>query len=105
MKWFCKRVFIVVTLVATFACGGSSTTTPTAPTGNASLETFTGGFDIAGSGPVHNFTISKSNGLLNIVLTSVVNTSTSAAAGVAVGLPWVRSRAAGAWRSAGRAPP
>src|SRR5437764_7882199 len=85
MSWFCKRVLIMVALVATVACG-SSNATPTAPTGSATTETFTGGFDIGGSGPVHQFTIQKSNGLLNMVLTSVTATATNAPAGVALGL-------------------
>jgi len=82
MKWFSKRVLVVVAAVATFACGSSSNSTPTSPTGNATLETFTGGFDIGGSGPVHQFTIQQSGGLLNVILTSVTNVSTGAAAGV-----------------------
>src|SRR4029450_7162484 len=86
MSWFCKRAFIMVALVATVACGGSSNDTPTAPTGNATLESFSGGLDVARVAPVHQFAIQKSNGLLNLVLTSVTNTATSAAAGVAVGI-------------------
>lgn len=86
MSWFCKRVFVLVALVSAVACGGSSNSTPTAPTGNAMTETFTGGFDVAGVGPVHNFTIQQSNGLLNMVLTSVTNVTTAAPAGVAVGI-------------------
>jgi hypothetical protein len=87
MSWFCKRVLIMVALGAAFACGGSnSNSTPTAPSGSANTEKFTGGFDVGGSGPVHVFTINQSNGLLNIVLTAVTNTTTGAPAGVAVGL-------------------
>ena len=86
MSWFCKRAFIMVALVATVACGGSSNSTPTAPTGNATLETFSGAIDVAGVGPVHQFAIQQSNGLLNLVLTSVTNTATSAPAGVAMGI-------------------
>src|SRR5438045_3869604 len=86
MKWFSKRVLVVVAGLATFACGGSSTTTPTAPTGSATLQTFTGGFGASSSGPAHNFTIGQSNGLLNIVLTSVTNASDGSALTVALGL-------------------
>ena len=86
MSWFSKRVLIVVSMLAAAACGGSSNSTPTAPTGSAATETFTGAIDVGNAGPVHNFTIQQSNGLLNIVLTSVVNTTTNAAAGVAMGL-------------------
>jgi hypothetical protein len=82
MSWFCKRVFIVSALLAAVACGGSSNDTPTAPTGDATKETFTGGFDPNGSGSPHQFTIQKSNGLLNLILTSVTVVSTGAPAGV-----------------------
>jgi hypothetical protein len=50
------------------------------------LETFSGAIDVAGVGPVHQFAIQQSNGLLNLVLTSVTNTATSAPAGVAMGI-------------------
>jgi hypothetical protein len=84
MKWF-RTAAIAAVIAMSVACG-SSTSTPTAPTGASKTETFTGGFDVGGAGPVHNFTIAQSNGLLNIVLTAVTNTTTNTAAGVAVGL-------------------
>jgi hypothetical protein len=49
-------------------------------------ETFTGGFEIQGVGPVHNFSIQKSNGLLNMVVTAVTSVATAAPAGVPVGI-------------------
>ena len=64
MSWFSKRVLIVVSMVAAAACGGSSNSTPTAPTGSANTETFTGSIDVGSAGPVHNFTIQQSNGHL-----------------------------------------
>jgi hypothetical protein len=83
MKGFRSAVMAAV-IAMSVACG-SSTSTPTAPTGNATTVTFTGGFGVGGSGPPHNFTIAQSNGLLNIVLTAV-NNPDGTAAGVALGL-------------------
>jgi hypothetical protein len=85
MSWFCKRVLIGIALVAAFGCG-SSNDTPTAPSGNATIEKFTGGFEIAGVGPVHQFAIQKNNGLLNMVVTAVTTSGTETPAGVAVGI-------------------
>src|SRR5436190_22487404 len=86
MSRFYPRVLVVLAVVGISACGGSSNSTPTAPSGNATVETFNGAFDPKGVGPVHNFTIQQSNGLLNLVLTAVTDVTTSAPAGIAVGL-------------------